>query len=95
MSTLKRSRNKNKCHVFSSENCHFCGCKYHAILHRHVNVMIFMFHVSVKLAREHAGKVEQANKKRQTLLKERQTAFQEQFSQDIDFYKKHGKPGSE
>lgn len=49
--------------------------------------------IKIKLAREHAGKVEQMNKKRQSLLKERQTAFQEQFSQDIDFYKKHGKPG--
>ena len=50
--------------------------------------------VSVKLAREHAQKVESVNKKRQSLLKERQTAYEEQFSQDLDFYKKHGKPGS-
>lgn len=47
----------------------------------------------IKLAKEHAQKVESVNKKRKSLLTERQSAYEEQFSQDVDFYKKHGKPG--
>ncbi|XP_045192358.2 uncharacterized protein LOC123548843 [Mercenaria mercenaria] len=47
----------------------------------------------VQLAREHAQKVEQVNKKRQHLLHEKQVAFDEQFAQDVDYFKKHGKPG--
>ena len=47
--------------------------------------------ITVQLAKEHAGKVQQLEKKQEQLLKERQSAYEEQFSSDIDFYKKHGK----
>lgn len=47
----------------------------------------------VHLAKEHAKKVEQANKKREHLLHEKQVAFGEQFAQDVEYFKKHGKPG--
>ena len=43
------------------------------------------------LAREHAAKVDQENRKKQSLLKEKQSVFEEQFTQDLDYYKKHGK----
>ncbi|XP_060593571.1 dysbindin-like [Ruditapes philippinarum] len=46
-----------------------------------------------RLAAEHAHKVEQVNKKRQNLLHEKQEAYNEQFAQDVDYFKKHGKPG--
>lgn len=45
------------------------------------------------MARQHAEKVEQMDKKRQHLLKEKRQAYDEQFNQDIDYFKKHGKPG--
>lgn len=47
----------------------------------------------VQLARQHAHKVEQVNKKKQYLLHEKQAAYDEQFAKEVDYYKKHGKPG--
>lgn len=47
----------------------------------------------VRLARNHAHKMEAMKKKREHLLQERQAAFEEQFSQDVDYFKKHGQTG--
>ena len=48
----------------------------------------------MNLAADYAHKVELMNQKRQNLLHEKQEAYNEQFAQDVDYFKKHGKPGS-
>ena len=49
---------------------------------------------AVSLAKAHAAKVEGKEKQRASLMAERQSAYDDQFQQDVDYFKKHGKPGS-
>ena len=53
---------------------------------------VFIFCI-VHMAKQHAEKVEQMNEKIQHLLKEKHEAYEDQFNQDVDYFKKHGKPG--
>ncbi|KAL4235079.1 Dysbindin [Mactra antiquata] len=47
----------------------------------------------VQLAKDHARKVEEINKRKQHMLHEKHVAYEEEFVKDVDYFKKHGKPG--
>ncbi|XP_033754569.1 dysbindin protein homolog [Pecten maximus] len=47
--------------------------------------------IKVELAKDHAKKMEGYEKNRQTKLKERQEVFEQQFNNDLDYFKSHGR----
>lgn len=47
--------------------------------------------IKVEFAKDHAKKMEGYEKHRQTKLKERQEVFEQQFNNDLDYFKSHGR----
>ena len=54
------------------------------------NSLYFIFLI-VQLARNHARKIQDLEKKKKNLQKEKEEAFQDAFEDDIDFFKTYGR----